>query len=281
MSDQADELRQLVLRNAALRRMPDAPAPPVVTVAGGKRSVGATTVALNLAVSFARSGQRVVLVDADPFAPGATRLCGVADGENLSDVVSGRRTVHEVLQRGPAGIQLLPGSATALDHDPLAQQRILTEISRLGLHADVVLLDIGARAGDIATRFWQVAHQVLVVTTCDAESIMETYAAIKIVAAHGPCGAIRPVVNQAPSDSAAESVEQRIAQACSKFLELETLETPWIPRDAGIPVAQRKGQLLAPPATPAGEASAAQAFDNLADIVAHGWQPRARKRQVA
>src|SRR5688572_29555059 len=127
MHDQADELRQLVLRSAASALLPDVPAPPLVVVAGGKGGVGATTIAVNLTVAFARQGRRAVLVDADFNQPDATALCRVTDGATVSDVIAGRRTVHEALVRGPAGIQVLPGAwaqPALVDCSPAAQQRM-------------------------------------------------------------------------------------------------------------------------------------------------------------
>jgi MinD-like ATPase involved in chromosome partitioning or flagellar assembly len=109
MQDQADELRQLVLRSAAAARHPAAPPPPLIVLHGAKGGVGTTSLAVNLAVSLARAGRRAVLVDADFHQPDATALCGLSDGDSVADVLAGRRTVHEVLQPGPAGIQVVPG----------------------------------------------------------------------------------------------------------------------------------------------------------------------------
>src|SRR5580698_267253 len=74
MSDQANELRQLVLR-AALHS-PSAEQPPkLIVVTSGKGGVGTTTIAVNLAIALARDGRRTVLVDADLEQADAGRLC--------------------------------------------------------------------------------------------------------------------------------------------------------------------------------------------------------------
>ena len=49
----------------------------VVAVASGKGGVGKSTVAANLAVSLAKSGLRVGLMDADVFGPSVPRMLGV------------------------------------------------------------------------------------------------------------------------------------------------------------------------------------------------------------
>lgn len=110
MADQANDLRNLVLR--ASRPSPTASQPPkLVVVTGGKGGVGTTTIAVNLAISLARDGRRVVLVDADLDGADAGTLCRVDEpSSTVADILSGRLSVHEALELGPAGIQVLPGA---------------------------------------------------------------------------------------------------------------------------------------------------------------------------
>lgn len=115
MSDQAAELRKLALAEARMAAHPEQ-RPRLLVITGAKGGVGATTMAVNLAVALADHGARVVLVDADPHCAGVASLCGVDEPHGLADVLTARRDIHEVLVRGPAGIQLAPGvwSPTAL-----------------------------------------------------------------------------------------------------------------------------------------------------------------------
>ena len=63
MSDQADQLRRLMLREPD--RATDAPALNSVIVAGGKGGVGTTSVACQLVRAVQQLGRNVALVDAD------------------------------------------------------------------------------------------------------------------------------------------------------------------------------------------------------------------------
>jgi len=268
MHDQADELRQLVLRSAASARVPVAPPPPMVVVSGGKGGVGTTTIAVNLAVVLARLGRRVVLVDADLHQPDATALCHLNETDSLIDVLVGRRTVHEVLQPGPAGIQVLPGAwapQTMAECSPLAQQRMLAELRRLGLHADIIVIDAGSSPDPVTGRFWQAADLVLLVTTTDSAAIMDSYAAIKLLAAgeeHPP--AISTLVNQSTDPSLDADVHLRIGQACQRFLNLEIGAAPAIPLEHEVALA---GRACKPLVTYSPHCAAVPALESLAEHV--------------
>lgn len=82
--------RQLPVMDSSSRqstpRTPPAPTPvaypnlgKVIAVSSGKGGVGKSTVAVNLAVSLARAGKRVGLMDADVYGPNIPRMMGVSN----------------------------------------------------------------------------------------------------------------------------------------------------------------------------------------------------------
>src|SRR5207302_810817 len=172
MHDQANELR-LLARQWAAELTPAGDAPRKIVVSAGKGGVGTTTVAVNLATALARQGCRTVLVDADFSGADAALLCGIESRDTIADVLSGRRSVHEVLQPGPAGIQFVPGiwsPGSIPDCSGPAQQRLLRELDQLSRHADVVVLDAGSGLNHVVQRFWQAADEVLVLITESPDS---------------------------------------------------------------------------------------------------------------
>jgi flagellar biosynthesis protein FlhG len=221
MQDQADRLRALVRTAAQTTSDLALPAPQKLVVGGGKGGVGVTTIAVGLSMALARLGSRVVLVDADIQRPDIATLCQLEPRATIADVLSSRRTVHEVLERGPAGIQLLMGewsTSSVPDCSPVAQERLLHELDRLGRHADLVVLDVGNGLNNVVRRFWQAADRALLVTTPDTLSIMDAYAAIKMLAVDRRELKIEIVVNRSDSTTAAE-VHHRIERACERFLD--------------------------------------------------------------
>ena len=66
--------------------------PRSLMVTSGVQGEGKTTVAVDLAVAFARSGKRVALCDLDARAPGLDRALGLDGRRGLVDVVLGHES---------------------------------------------------------------------------------------------------------------------------------------------------------------------------------------------
>ena len=176
------------------------------------------------------------------------RLCGLESAETIADVLSGRRTMHEVLRPGPGGIQVVPGvwSPTAMpDCSPSGQQRLLRQLDQLGRHADWVVLDAGSGLNHVVRRFWEAADQVLLVTTGEAVAIMDAYAAIKLFLGELPQKFVQTVVNQSPNGSEAAAVHARLATAARRFLGMTLTQAASLPWDAAVALAAAAGKPLA------------------------------------
>jgi flagellar biosynthesis protein FlhG len=239
--------------------------PRKIVVSAGKGGVGTTTVAVNLAVSLGRLGCRTILVDADLSGADATWLCGLESPETIADVLSGRRTTHEVLRRGPGGIQVVPGvwsPAVIPDCSPSGQQRLLRQVDQLGQYADWVIVDAGCGLNHVVRRFWEAADQVLLVTTGEAVAIMDAYAAIKLFLGEFPRTFVQTVVNQSPGDADAEAVHARLAMAARRFLGMTLTPAGSVPWDSAVALAAAAGKPLA---YGHANAAAARAVDRLAE----------------
>jgi len=240
MVDQATELRRLVVQTAGETAAGAGPAPRLLVLSGGKGGVGVTTLAVNLSVALSRQGASVVLVDADLYRADVATLCGLDERGNVADVLSARCAIHEVLQSGPAGIQVVPGlwaPGYPADYSETAQLRLLRQLRTLGRNADTVVMDVGNGGNEVLRRFWQAADDVLLVTTPDSMSVMDSYATIKRLATCEDRLTIRLVVNKASEQQVADDVYRRIDTSCQRFLGLRVDGLGYIPTADCVDVA--------------------------------------------
>jgi flagellar biosynthesis protein FlhG len=210
-----------LVRAQARKPAADANAPALITVTGGQRGVGTTTVALNRAAALALQGRQTILVDADLDRGAIARLCKLAERGSIVDVLSGRRSIHEVLARGPAGLQVLPGAGApgeAQSCSAMDQGRLIAELRGLGNYVEAVVIDTGSARNSFVRRFWQAADVRLVVSTPDPIAIIDCYATIKVLLASDASMAVHTLVNRSPDATRADEVQTRIAAACRRFL---------------------------------------------------------------
>ena len=197
------------------------PPPRLLVLAAGKGGVGVTTLAVNLAIGLAEQGARVVVVDADLHRNDVAAICGIPQPETTANAMVARRDIHEALQRGPAGIQIVPGLWAPDERDDgnmLTQDRILRQFRMLGPHADVLVLDVGTGPATIVRRFLAAADDILVITTPDSVSVMDTYSRIKSSLAGIGKSDLKLVVNRCMEEAESSDVHQRIDQSCRRFL---------------------------------------------------------------
>jgi succinoglycan biosynthesis transport protein ExoP len=104
---------------------------------------GKSTIAINLAMSLADSGSRVILVDADLRRPSIAEYLGIEGGVGLTTVLIGRAEVEDVVQPlGKTALDLLPaGQIPPNPSELLGSMAMADLLEQLSGSYDMVLLD--------------------------------------------------------------------------------------------------------------------------------------------
>lgn len=118
-------------------------APQVIHVTSCFPQEGKSTISANLAGFFAERGQRVLLIDGDLKRPTVHRTFSVAKAPGLSDVLTGQKTIDQVVVRSEStGVDIMPAGAATPSPVTLLDSSAMTRlIESLRPRYDLVLLD--------------------------------------------------------------------------------------------------------------------------------------------
>ncbi len=234
-----------------------------LVVASGKGGVGKSNLCANLAVALGQRGARVLLLDADISQANLDLLLGVHPRFDLQHVLSGERTLEEIVVAGPAGVRLIPAASDVpelAELDDYRRECLLRGIGTLEGGADLVIMDTASGVTRDVLALCLAADDVLVMTTPEMPAFADAYGLIKVLATQGIRQAPHLLVSQATTADEAEETAARIRLVARRFLQLEIESWGAVPEDPAIPLAVRRQEpvVVAYPQSPA--ASAYQAL---------------------
>jgi len=169
---------------AGIRRMASKKPVQVIAVSSGKGGVGKTNVSVNLSLAMVEAGQRVLLMDADLGLANVDLLLGLRSEYNLSHVISGERSLEEVVVDGPEGLKIIPaasGMQMMSELSPSEHAGVIRSFSDLSMPLDVLVVDTAAGISDGVVSFVKASNEVIVVVCNEPTSLTDAYALIKVM----------------------------------------------------------------------------------------------------
>ena len=212
----------------------------VVAVSSGKGGVGKTNVVTNLAVASAKQGREVLLMDADLALGNVDILLGLAPPHTIEDVLSGERSLDEVLVKGPEGIQILPAASGIQELSNLTyeqQLQLQTGFLQLENPPDLLFIDCAAGISSNVLYFSIVAHDTLIVASPDPGSLTDAYALMKILSTRYQQRRFRFLVNMVRKPQEGKEVFRKLSLVADRFLNISLDYVGCIPFDDCVPLA--------------------------------------------
>jgi flagellar biosynthesis protein FlhG len=241
---------------SSLRKMNQSKLIKVIAVTGGKGGVGKTNVTLNLAISLAKKGKRVMVLDADLGLANVDVLLGLRVDKNLSHVLKGECTLDDILVTGPHGVKIAPatsGSQSMAELGPTEHAGLIRAFSELRTDIDMLLVDTAAGISDMVTSFSRAAQDVLVVVCDEPTSLTDAYALIKILNREHGVFKFKIVANMVRSEKEGKELFSKLSKVTGRFLDVALELVGIIPFDENIRKSVRKQATIvdAYPSSPA------------------------------
>ena len=215
----------------------------VIAVASGKGGVGKTNVSVNLGISMAKLGNRVLLMDADMGLGNIDIMLGLQTKYNLSHVLDGHKTLKEVMVDAPGGLKIIPaasGVSRMAQLSPLENAGIINAFAELDGILDVLLIDTAAGIADSVVSFCRASQDVIVVVTDEPASMTDAYALIKVLSREHNVRRFHLLANMTRSVEHGRILHQKVAKVCEQFLDVTIDYLGTVPFDYDLREAVQK-----------------------------------------
>jgi flagellar biosynthesis protein FlhG len=219
----------------------------VIAITSGKGGVGKTNIVANLGLALSRLGEKVLMFDADLGLGNLDVLLGFAPKYNLSHVISGEKSIQEIILKGPGNVETLPASSGIQEFTQLSKQQkiqILTKLDLLIDSFDILLIDTAAGISTNVLDFNATAQEILVVVSPEPTSLTDAYALMKVLSLKYSVKHCQLLVNQAASDQEGRDMYRQLNLVAERFLDISVQYFGCVLFDEKVTKSVRQQQIL-------------------------------------
>ena len=226
-----------------IRQMKSSRPVRVIAVTSGKGGVGKSNVAVNLAVTLAQNGERVMVMDADVGLANIDVLLGLSPRMNLSHVINGECSLEDTILEGPSGIRIIPASsgvAAMSDLTPAQNAGVIRSFSELTVPVDTLIIDTAAGLSDSVVSYTRASREIIIVVCDEPASITDAYAMIKVLNRDYDIHRFHVLANQAHGIQQGRELYNKLARVSEKYLDVALNFLGTIPYDDCLKKAVQK-----------------------------------------
>jgi len=190
-----------------------------IAIASGKGGVGKTTVCANVAVSMARLGKRITLLDADLAMANLGIVLGMEDTPTtLHEVLSGEAKIDDAIYEGPAGLRFIPAGLSLDSFLRVEVEKLKPVVSGLMEDTDIMIIDAPGGLGKNVLGAMISAAELLLVTMPDPSALADVLKT-KMIGTRLNMEILGVALNMVRSDKAEVSPEEVEVLLETKILE--------------------------------------------------------------
>jgi len=219
----------------------------IIAITSGKGGVGKTNIVANLAFALTQLGKTVMVLDADLGLGNLDVLLGLTPKYNLYHLLTGEKSISEIIVKGPGMMDILPASSGIQKLTELSREQrlhLLTELAVLDNGIDVFLIDTAAGISSNVMYFNVAAQEIMVVVSPEPTSMTDSYALMKILSTEYSEKRFNLLVNCVSDPKEAMDVFKNLSLVSDRFLDISIDYLGHVLLDENIPKAVRQQKIL-------------------------------------
>lgn len=207
----------------------------VISIASGKGGVGKTLSTINLALILSQKKKSVLILDGDLGLANVDVVLGLRGRYNISDVISKKVPIKDIIIDGPLGIKIIPSGSGLFELGNLSYlQRIyvLNQLNDLKKEFDFLIIDSGAGISETTLHLNGISTHKIIVTTSEPHAMTDAYAFIKVMTEqYGTDIDVHLLVNLTKSENEGLKIFKKISEVARNFINLDVKYLGDIPFD--------------------------------------------------
>ena len=215
----------------------------VIAITSGKGGAGKSNLSVNLGIALAQKGCRVAILDADMGLANVDILLGIYPKFNLSHVLTGEKTLQEIIQVGPSGLKVIPGASGIQKMAELSvteQASLIHAFSELDKDLDVLIVDTAAGISASVVNFTRACQEIIVVVCDEPTSLTDAYAFIKLLNRDYKLSNFHVITNMVKTAQQGQALFQKLTKVTDHYLDVTLRFIGAVPHDPNLGKAVQK-----------------------------------------
>ena len=236
MRDQAEKLRLKMLESQGILGR-------AIAVVSGKGGVGKSNFTTNFAITLAKLGKKVVILDMDIGMGNINILIGKTASSNLKDYLVGDVLLEDVMLDGPFDLKYIAGGSgmsSVMEWTDEMFDSLIQAFEHLQKNFDYILFDMGAGASNWTIDLLTSIDEIMVITTAEPTSITDAYSMMKYIHLRDQQKTFYLLCNRVISPEEGQETLGRLRNTMMKFLSKDVIVLGSLPEDLSVRKAVRE-----------------------------------------
>ena len=219
---------------AGIRMMNQVKPVRVIAFTSGKGGVGKTNLAVNIGLTLAKVGRQVAILDADMGLANVDILLGLSPKFNLSHVLSGEKSLKEIMIVGLSGLRVIPASSGLQRMSDLSiaeHAGLVRAFSEIDNDLDVLIVDTAAGISASVVNFARACQEIIVVVCDEPTSLADAYAYIKLLNRDYGLNRFHIIANMVSSAQHGLKLFTKLSKVTDRYLDINLQFVGAVPYD--------------------------------------------------
>lgn len=214
--------------------------PRVISVYGGKGGSGKTTIAVNLAVSLAQSGNRTALIDLCLNYGDAALLMNITAKDTVAELVQEKNSftiddIKSFCMQHTSGVSLLCAPSSPEYAEYVTSRHVEQLINQMRPYYDFILLDLPGDLSEVTLTALENSDDILLVSRMDLANLRATKLIYNILTTLQHQDKIQLLINADHKGILTRKDFERVLENTVNFVVPEDIRTVRTSQDRGMP----------------------------------------------